>query len=93
MKATGRKKLMAIIWDEFRITHINTSEDFNGDDSGIVLASEFDDSEDGHEPIFDYSGDEDKYEEGVRMDFSEFIKKEGWVFAWVDCGHVILHKN
>ena len=78
-----------IKWVSKYFNTVQLTEDFNGDEGGIWLSGEGEETYSGL-PIYKYYSESSMYELGVLTKWEEQLQKKGWYSEWYDAGTVML---
>ena len=91
---TSREEMMKALKEKFKLSHIDTTENFNGSEGGIWLSGENGElASDGRELFDYYSEDYNNYEFGVHNEFNDFCDENGWYPEWNDPGTLMVWEN
>jgi hypothetical protein len=90
-KSLDRDEMM--IWLEYHLEFVSTSEEFNGTQGGIWISGENGDQYKGKR-IYDYYSEDYKNREfGVLTKWEKELNKKGWYSEWYDAGTVMIWPN
>ena len=70
---------------------VRTTEEFNGNEGGIWVCGECDNTYGGL-TIYNYYTTSKMYDLGVLRKFEEMLQKKGWFSSWYDPGTVMIWK-
>jgi len=91
MDNTERDNLMDLIEDQFDITFMRTSEEFNGQEGGIWISGENGDTnKDGLLLIDYYTRNPDNYHFGVHKDLTSLLDQHNYFAEFHDPGTIII---
>jgi|TARA_R110002073_G_scaffold255450_2_gene417998 hypothetical protein len=91
MDNTERDNLMDLIEDQFDITLMRTSEEFNGQEGGIWISGENGDTnKDGLLLIDYYTRNPDNYHFGVHKDLTSLLDQHNYFAEFHDPGTIII---
>lgn len=91
MDNTERDNLMDLIEDQFDITLMRTSEEFNGQEGGIWISGENGDTnKDGLLLIDYYTRNPDNYHFGVHKDLTSLLDQHSYFAEFHDPGAIII---
>ncbi len=88
-KKLDRDAMMAMMSDKYKIKHVRTTEEFNGETEGIWMAGDNGETLSAGK-IFDYYNLGAKYQNGVLKNVVAAAEKAGWRFSWNDPGTIML---
>lgn len=89
-KTLSRDEMMK--WLEGHMDHVKTTEEFNGNEGGIWVCGECEDTFKGKR-IYDYYNRNKTYEMGVLNAWEKELNKMGWWSEWNDPGTVMIWPN
>tara|TARA_R110002072_G_scaffold247562_1_gene406756 strand:+ start:409 stop:693 length:285 start_codon:yes stop_codon:yes gene_type:complete len=91
MDNTERDNLMDLIEDQFDITLMRTSEEFNGQEGGIWISGENGDTnKDGLLLIDYYTRNPDNYHFGVHKDLTSLLDQHNYFAEFHDPGTITI---
>ena len=91
MDNTERDNLMDLIEDQFDITLMRTSEEFNGQEGGIWISGENGDTnKDGLLLIDYYTRNPDNYHFGVHKDLTSLLDQHSYFAEFHDPGAITI---
>ena len=91
MDNTKRNNLMDLIEDQFDITFMRTSEEFNGREGGIWISGENGDTnKDGLLLIDYYTRNPDNYHFGVHKDLTSLLDQHSYFAEFHDPGAITI---
>lgn len=88
-KELDRDAMMAMMSDRYKIKHVRTTEEFDGQTGGIWMAADNGETLSAGK-IFDYYNNSAKYKGGVLKNVVAAAEKAGWWFSWNDPGTIML---
>jgi len=88
-KDASREEITDMMETKYKIKHVRTSEEFNGQTKGIWIAGDNGEELSGNK-IFDYYNKSAKYKNGVLKNVVDAVEKKGWYFSWNDPGTIML---
>lgn len=88
-KELDRDTMMAMMSDKYKIKHVRTTEEFDGQTGGIWMAADNGETLSAGK-IFDYYNNSAKYKGGVLKNVVAAAEKAGWWFSWNDPGTIML---
>ena len=90
----SREAMVSALQQKFNLSHIETSEEFDGSDGGIWLSAENGETASDDRELFNYySEDHDNYTFGVHNEFQNFCEKNGWYPEWHDPGTLMIWED
>ena len=90
----SRDKLIKELFTKWNIDFVSTTEEFNGETSGVWLSGEDSvEMKDGLNMFDYYTENYSKYTFGVHNTMYKWLGDRGWFAEWNDAGTIMLHKE
>jgi hypothetical protein len=88
-----RTQLIEELQSKYPKMFLRTTEEFDGTKDGIWTNGEQPPVNTEGLPIFNYYAEDNKYNFGIEVNFSEYLDQLGWYCEWYDAGTIFITPN